>query len=154
MQFCINSQTLNKGTVQWDFLPPFLYIIRVCLGHWPMGYLILVKISRGYSNFKFKKSDSPGYDTLGRLTRRDIILREDQTRWVWYPGEIDPPGMIPRGDWLAGYDTLGRLTRRVWYPGEIDLSKYHIRGDWQISIWITLRMTRELYGLQNYLALC
>ena len=126
MQFCINSQTLNKGTVQWDFLPPFLYIIRVCLGHWPMGYLILVKISRGYSNFKFKKSDSPGYDTLGRLTRRDIILREDQTRWVWYPGEIDTPSMIPWGDWLVKVSYPGRLknfnlnnsandTRAIWF---------------------------------------
>ena len=63
--------------------------------------LLILYFCRVIRIFGFNKTDSPGYDTTGRLTRRGMIPG---------PGEIDS----------AGYDALGSnvmadllLTRRV-----------------------------------------
>ena len=78
---------------------------------WNVNYikwhsLLILYFCRVIRIFGFNKTDSPGYDTTGRLTRRGMIPG---------PGEIDS----------AGYDALGSnvmadllLTRRVmslWY---------------------------------------
>ena len=48
-----------KGTVQQDFRPPVFFIIQTKI------FSILLQISQSYSKFKFVKTDSPGYDSLG-----------------------------------------------------------------------------------------
>ena len=88
-QLSHTQQCRIKGTVHWDFLPPFLSLFKSV---WATDqrvkiFLILVRISRSYSNFRLQK-------------------------WlagVWYSGEID----------LPGYHTPGRLTQQGSYPGEI-----------------------------------
>ena len=54
-------------------------------------------------------SDPGELDSPGMWPRGDMM--KSLVPWlpgVWYPGEIDSPDIIPRQDWL----------RTVWYPGE------------------------------------
>ena len=58
-------------------------------------------------------TDSPGYDTPGRLTLRSMIPRGDRLTGVSYPEEISIH--ILTND-SPGYDTPGRLTLRSMRP--------------------------------------
>ena len=89
-------------------------------------------------------SDSPQYDTLGRLTQ----LTQYHTAGIFYEkfGRITQRSMTPKGDWLpavsypreispkkitidsAQYHTAGRLTQRSLMPMETDSAQYHTPG--------------------------
>ena len=91
-------------------------LTTVTSDQWVKIFLILVKISWSYSNFRLNKLTRGGgshvlADFL--LTPRGMILRGDGLLGVSYPGEscfggffIDSPG----------FDTPGRLTRRGIIP--------------------------------------
>ena len=91
---------------------------------WVETYSILVMILLSYLIFRFKNwlagvwypwescfggffIDSSGYDTLGRLTRRGMMLRGDWLAGVSHPREIDSSGYHTPGD-LKNW-----ITRRI-----------------------------------------
>ena len=83
----------------------------------------MVKILLSYSNFSVEKTDSPGYHTLGRLTRQGIISEEScfgrffiDSLGYDIPGRLTRRGMIPGEIDSPGNDTPGRLTRRGMIP--------------------------------------
>ena len=65
-----------------------IFIIRICLGHWPTG--------NGYKYFRFWlsfcgviKTDSPGYDTLGRLKNSNNSAYSNQSIWThWSVSQV------------------------------------------------------------------
>ena len=77
-----------------------------------------LRFSRVIQILGFKKTDLPGYDTPGRLTRRGIIPWGDWLTGVSY---------VPRRDWLTGVSYPRKIDSpgRVPYPGEIDSPGYH-----------------------------
>ena len=112
-QLCWKLLQLNKidldlkGTFQQVVRPPFVFIIWICLCHWPIGNL----------NFKFKKADFFGSWYPGEIDSP----RYDHTdpRKSCFGGFfIDPLCKILRRDWLDG----------VSYPKEIDSPWYHTPG--------------------------
>ena len=75
-----------NGTVQQGFQPLFFSLFESARAtdQWVKIFSILVKILRSSSNFRYKKTDSRGYDTPGShvladflLTRRGIITQGD-----------------------------------------------------------------------------
>ena len=75
--FIMFHNSFIKGTVQQDFDPPnfsSLESIPGPLTNWVKIFLILVKISPSYLNFKFQRTDSPGYQTPRGDCHNDLAL--------------------------------------------------------------------------------
>ena len=77
---------LFKRTVKQDFLP-VLFIIRVCPGHWGLGWNIFIFGFVFAEIFKFFEIDSAQYHIARSQVLHSIILRWVKFRAVWYCAE-------------------------------------------------------------------